>query len=200
MKRMRSRTRRRKHLFTDQFRALDIRQLYRDGCLGGEVSDPVTVTWSDAGRSSIGVVLDRTGILLEYSVLDGVEREEYSERIVIQRTKCHFGGTRPWWFCPSCGRRCAVLYGGRRFLCRHCHGLRYRSQNENKGERLLRKAERIRARLGGSGVVFDVFPPRPKGMHKKTYRRLRHEAEEAKTLGLTLALGAFGCRSRRAWY
>ena len=197
MKNMAPRTRRRNHQFTDELRALDIRRLHRDGCLERVGAGRVTVTWD--GGSSIDVVKDRTGILLEYSVVDGEDREERSERIVIQRTRCHFGSSRPWWFCPRCGRRCAILFGGRRFLCRHCHDLRYRSQSETKSERLLRKAERIRARLGGSGVVFDSFPPKPKGMHWRTYYRLRDEAEEAKACGLALALSEFGSR-RRMWY
>ena len=196
MKKVAPRARRRTHLFTDELRALDIRQLHRDGCLERVGAGRVTVTWD--GGSSIDVVKDRTGILLEYSVVDGEDREERSERIVIQRTRCHFGGSRPWWFCPRCGRRCAVLFGGSRFLCRNCHDLRYRSQSLGKGERLLRRAEKIRARLGGSGVVFGDFPPRPRGMHLRTYHRLRDEAEEAKVRGLTLTLSEIGSR-RRSW-
>lgn len=194
------RARSREHRFTDELRALDIRRLHRDGCLGREGSGPVTVTWSGAGTSSITVVPDRTGVVLEYSVCDGEDQEGHSERIVIKRTKCYFGGSRPWWFCPHCGRRCAILYGGRHFWCRACHDLRYRSQNESKSERLLRRAEILRARMGVSGSVFGPFPPKPRGMHIKTYRRLRDEAEEAKVHGLTLALGAFGSRRRRAWF
>ena len=194
---MGTRARRQTRLFTDQLRRLDIRQLHRDGCLERVGAGRVTVTWD--GGSSIYVVKDRTGILLEYSVFDGEDREERSERIVIQRTKCNFGGSRVWWLCPRCGRRCAILYGHRRFFCRRCGDLRYRCQSLGKGERRLRKAERIRAKLGGSGVVFDIFPDKPKGMHQRTYRRLRHEAEEAKAHGLALAMGAFGSRHLRAW-
>jgi len=200
MKKVAPRARFRNHRFTDELRALDIRRLYRDGCLRSEGSYPVTVTWSGAGTSSITVVPDRVGAWLKYSVFDGTEFKEHRERIVVQRTRCHFGGSRPWWFCPRCGRRCAILYGGRRFLCRHCHGIRYRSQNESKSERLLRRAEILRARMGVSGSVFGPFPPKPRGMHIKTYHRLRDEAEEAKARGLTLALGEIGGRRRRAWY
>ena len=189
---MAPRARCRNHRFTDELRALDVRRLYRDGCLGGEGAGPVTVTWSGAGTSSITVVPDRIGVILEYSVCDGEDQEEHSERIVIQRTKCHFGGSRPWWFCPRCGRRCAILYGGRRFFCRRCRDIRYRSQSESKAERLLRKAERIRAKVGGSGIVFGDFPPKPKGMHWRTYHRLRDEAEDAKVRGLTATINRLG--------
>ena len=54
--------------------------------------------------------------------------------------------------------------------------------------------------MGGSRVVFDPFPEKPKSMHWRTYHRLRNEAETAKAHGLALALGAFGSRRRRAWY
>ena len=40
----------------------------------------------------------------------------------------HFGGVRHWFSCPSCGRRCRILYGGARFRCRLCRGARYESQ------------------------------------------------------------------------
>ena len=191
------RARRQRRPFTDEFFSLDVRRLHRDGCLERVGAGRVTVTWD--GGNSIDVVKDRTGVILEYLVFDGHDHEQLSERIVIQRTKCHFGGSRPWWFCPRCGRRCAILYGGRRFLCRRCHDLRYRSQSLGKGERLLRRAEKIRVGLGGSGVVFDLFPDKPRGMHQTTYDRLRDEAEEAKVFGLTLALSEIGGR-RRAWY
>ena len=196
---MGTRDRRQRRPFTDEFFSLDVRRFHRNGCLESVDAGRVTVTWDGAGSSSIDVVKDRTGVLLEYSVCDGAETKEHSERIIVNRTRCNFGGSRVWWFCPRCGRRCAILYGGRRFLCRNCHGIRYRSQSESKAERLLRKAERIRARLGGSGVVFDPFPEKPAGMHWKTFDRLRHEAEEAKVRGLTLALSEIGGR-RRAWY
>jgi hypothetical protein len=195
------RARCREHRFTDELLALDVRRLHRDGCLKRVGAGPVTVTWSGpGGSSSIDVFPGRTEIRLNYTVFVGEDREERSERVVIGRTACNFGGSRVWWFCPRCGRRCAILYGGRRFLCRHCRGIRYRSQNQSKSERLLAKAEGIRARLGGSGVVFDPFPERPAGMHWRTYHRLRGEAEEAKAHGLALTLGALGSRRRRAWY
>ncbi len=41
-----------------------------------------------------------------------------------------FGGRRPWFTCPACERRCALLYYRRgRFACRTCQGLSYASQS-----------------------------------------------------------------------
>jgi hypothetical protein len=86
-------------------------------------------------------------------------------------------------FCPGarCGRRVAILYGpGRHFLCRHCYDLGYESQRDNKTYRALRRAQKIRERLGGSANVTEPFPEKPRGMHRRTYERLfweHHEAE-----------------------
>jgi hypothetical protein len=45
--------------------------------------------------------------------------------------------------------------------------------------RALYKAQSIRERLGGSASMMAPFPERPKGMHHKTYWRLREEHDEA---------------------
>ena len=99
-------------------------------------------------------------------------------------------GERPWFVCPAvrCGGRMAILYGpGKYFLCRHCYDLRYESQREDKNTRALRRAQKIRTRLGGSANMMEPFTERPKGMHHDTYMRLlweHHEAEMEHLNGL----------------
>ena len=42
-------------------------------------------------------------------------------------------------------------------------------------------------KLGGSGNMLDDFPSKPKGMHQRTYdrlRRVRDEVEESRMIGL----------------
>lgn len=74
----------------------------------------------------------------------------------------------------SCGRRCRILYGGSLYRCRRCHGLKYESQYEPAYQRAINQADNLRKRVGGGRGAFDEepFPPKPKGMHWKTYRRL----------------------------
>jgi hypothetical protein len=99
------------------------------------------------------------------------------ERVEIWSTQTSLGGQRQWFRCPGCHRQCRILYGGPRFRCRLCHGLSYECQFESRAQRANRRARKIRRRLGGSDCLMEEFPPRPRGMHWATYRRL--EALEA---------------------
>jgi hypothetical protein len=62
-------------------------------------------------------------------------------------TPVHFGGHRLWFSCPSCARRCQILYGSWRIACQRCHRLRYLSQRETKSGRanlgMLKIAKRL---------------------------------------------------------
>lgn len=98
---------------------------------------------------------------------------EYS--VTLERTPCHYGGSRLWFRCPaqSCGRRVRILYGGGYFLCRKCMGLSYASQREVERDRAAARADALIDRVRGHTGCLDSFPPRPKGMHSITYDRLR---------------------------
>jgi hypothetical protein len=84
----------------------------------------------------------------------------------------NFGGYQYYLVCPFCSRKCtAVYYFSDQFACRKCHRLPYPSQRETEVWRLRRKLEMLAQRLGsdfewGSQSV----PPRPKGMHIRTYQ------------------------------
>ena len=94
----------------------------------------------------------------------------------IERTACHLGGSRPWFLCPSCGRRCSILYP---VNCRHCLRLSYASEAKSVLDRHYQKAERVRARLGQTkGGIAAPFPPKPKRMRWHTYLRIRREASQ----------------------
>jgi hypothetical protein len=102
-----------------------------------------------------------------------------------------------------CGRRVIKLYGaGRLFACHHCYQLAYVSQQEPARRRGLRKSQKIRMRLGGSGNMLEDFPAKPKGMHWRTYERLccvYSAARKRSTIGLMRAMERLNSRlSRRA--
>jgi hypothetical protein len=145
-------------------------------------------------ESTIEAIARPSELLLSYTVAAGTEREEFiSYAVTLSSTPCTYGGSRPWFVCPGrrCVRRVATLYRvGNYFLCRHCGRLAYVSQRLDREERLRRRAGKIRVRLGGDDDRCADFPPKPKGLHWRTYWaledehwRLQHEAEGLATLG-----------------
>src|SRR5690606_23739442 len=85
-------------------------------------------------------------------------------------TACHFGGRRPWFSCPKCGRRTGIMYLWYIPRCRKCAQLVYASQSEDAVNRSWRHTTKLEARLAGGKEKRDFR--RPKGMHLDTYRRL----------------------------
>ena len=116
---------------------------------------------------------------------NGGPAEVIRQAVMLETTPCTLGGTRPWFCCPTCTRRVAVIYGvGRLFACRRCKGLTYASQTEDDGDRAIRRADSIRKRLGWPPGIFNPAGSRPAGMHWSTFRKLSVEYE--RILGVSL--------------
>jgi hypothetical protein len=99
---------------------------------------------------------------------------DYSVRLTT--TTPNYGGLRWWFMCPSSDARVAKLHnppGGEIFASRAAYGLGYQSQQESTLFRYLTQAQEIRERLDGSTCIDDWFPEKPKGIHWKTYEKLR---------------------------
>lgn len=153
---------------------LDIRKLNRAGALtpGRSVGWSWTVGGHETG--SIRIRVDTGGLTLSF--LYGRRQELVTQWVMIQHTDYPFGGARPWFTCPSCSRRVALLFGrGRLFACRHCQRLAYASQSEEADDRALRRADRLRRRLGWQPGVAHGIGDKPKGMHWRTFDRLVSE-------------------------
>ena len=117
---------------------------------------------------------------LEYSVRrgGGTPWEPIRQGVGLDRTPCPYGGSRPWFRCPGCFARRAVLFSvGGRFRCRACHDLAYGSTREGASERHRRRADELRRRIGGEPGLCSV-PRKPKGMHRRTYARILAEIAE----------------------
>lgn len=139
---------------------------YRDAlaCLtleaiaGADVrADAVTVTTADGARDVLAVLWTLAGY-----------------------------GWRPWWQCPACRRRAAILYAAGPWrldgwACRHCHRLAYLSTRQRADVRadaaLRRAAAALGVTLAPSGgwahgmIARRATPPRPPGMRRDTYAR-----------------------------
>jgi hypothetical protein len=169
---------------------VDVRYMKRHGFLRPGMMGQLSWTWRGQQTGSVGYLVMEGRLILHYRHRPrGGEWEDVEETVWFDRTYCNYGGMRIWFRCPHCVRRVAVLYGaGKRFLCRHCYSLTYASQQEGCADRLLRKAQGIRRRLGGSESLSDPLPPKPKGMHWRTYWRLCEEVRWAERKSLALLL------------
>ena len=56
------------------------------------------------------------------------------------------------------------------------------AKSEGGWDRALRRANKIRQRLGGQPGMAALFPKKPKGMWERTYAQLREQAFEAEML------------------
>ncbi len=168
---------------TEQNHSIDIRWLRRKGYL--KADSRFTLRWSRVETITGALVGSAEHHCLNLSyirrTIGSAEWESHQHRVLFTWTRCNYGGLRPWFTCPAvgCGRRVAVLYGGRIFACRHCYHLTYQSQKEQPYDRFLRRAQTIRRKLGGSGILLEPFPAKPRGMHWRTYERLLLEGKAA---------------------
>ena len=108
-------------LFVDELARIDARPEWTNpqGGSGAAPVAPLTLDWPESGGRRTWVTL---------GVVTGRQR---------------LGGVRRWWRCPSCGRRCGVVFAldpDTPFRCRRCWGAVYRCDYP-AGEHLRRYLE-----------------------------------------------------------
>lgn len=140
--------------------------------------------WSTGGNvhASIGAVAYQDHLMLRYSH----RGESVEQKVSYTWTSCNYGGERIWFSCPFCGRRCAVIYGaGKYFACRSCYPLVYKTCNESKRDRLFSKANKLRKKIGAMPGCLNPLPIfKPKGMHEKTWQKIRCQIQAIEYQGL----------------
>ena len=157
---------------------LDIRKITRKGLLVPGSRFSWQWLLNDQPMAGISIrVYSFQRMLLCYRIKSTGEVVE--QWVQTQTSPCQLGGERHWFTCPKCSKRVAVLYApGRYFACRQCGGLGYATQKEGAGDRASAKADKIRSRLGWEAGILNGCDLKPKGMHWKTYHRLKshHDA------------------------
>lgn len=176
---------------TTSVRELDVQVLHHNGLIP-LVNQTMVVSWLVNGKAVAAINLRSTsnGVQLSYCWEQaGESRVQIEQLVPVEATPCNFGGCRLWFRCPAeeCARRVAKLYFSRLgfFACRHCSGLVYESQRETGDLRAIRRADRVRKRLGWKPGILNGHEEMPVGMHGPTYRRLIMEHERHVQLVLT---------------
>jgi hypothetical protein len=158
----------------EQLLSLDVRRLAREGLL--RPGSSFARSWSYGGEpaGSIGVTVGADDLRLRYTWTPYDQQPRQLDYwVAIVRTRCRYGGVRPWFRCPRCHSRRAVLYGisgDGRFGCRYCMRLAYSSEAESVGARITRRLHKLQARIGEEGE-------KPKWMRLKTFDRICDELE-----------------------
>ncbi len=180
---------------TNDMLALDIRKIQRAGRLTPGQSFGWQWTRGGDQIASINMRTATDRVTLVYrSRSNGDDWQDMNYPVRLTWTACNYGGYRAWWLCPAvgCGRRVAVLYGGKVYACRHCHKLAYQTQREQAHDRASSRANTIRKRLGWDAGILNLPGGKPKGMHWRTFERLQaaHDAHTNQALaGMTAKLG-----------
>lgn len=179
---------------TEDYPTIDVRRWKKDGLLTPGLG--FGWQWSRGGEvvASIKVRVETGRVYLIYRHRSGSDWKDENYPILLDWTPCNLGGQRAWFRCPvrGCGRRVALLYCGDIFACRHCYRLAYPSQRETKEFRAIRRADRIREKLGWEPGSVDDEGDKPKGMHRRTFERLTAEHDafvEQSLAGMALRFG-----------
>ena len=194
--------------YTDDYLDLDIRTLNQRGWLNK--TTPQTLTWKTNQqvtgsiqllvRTRVQFPLDKPTIRLKYkSRSNSGEWEELNYSIILETTKCNFGGLRYWFKCPECSKRACVLYGGTIFKCRSCHGLVHKSRNESALDQATRHLDKEKNKLwpDESLCFYDSVDwlQKPKWMRHKTFDAKKIELLALERKATNLMVDRFGVYS-----
>lgn len=180
------------HRQTYTMRCVDVRRLAREKLL----YDGASFSWEwkdpDTGEKQSSIWMQVAGGAVQFSYTLTQDKQDVRDAARLTTTGCNYGGLRHWFSCPCCGRRCAVLYLGKRVACRKCYRLKYPSQSDDATGKLWRKKRRLAARIGSDGTDWE-WTQKPRGMHQATFQRIRGELAEMDS-GLNALLCAAAAR------
>ncbi len=176
---------------TDPLLFLDVRYLARNGYLAVPAGKTYafSLAWTCRGEPSGTIGVHVTGapdgmpaeIVLDYRTqANGGAWRDVREPIDLDYTPCHYGGERPWFRCPGCYGRKAVLRSvGGRFRCNACHRIAYSSTRESGTDRAYRRSQDARKKLGAEAGPVWHRPRKPKHMRWTTYERICRTFDDA---------------------
>jgi hypothetical protein len=179
--------------------SIDVRRWRREGLLTPGRS--FVTNWTVGGETtgSINVRSEVGRMVLSYRIrqYDG-EWESVDESVLLTTTPGTFGGQLTWFRCPvfGCGRRVARLYAaGRYFACRQCCKLTYASTRENSASRAIRRADKIRDRLGWDPASLTETSGKPRWMRRRTFERLTKQHDQLVQKSMVAMMMKFGPRA-----
>lgn len=131
------------------------------------VGAEITAEWASGDVMQVHV---RSDSLLFAFVLNG---SFCFQSVWLDRIDCHFGSRRTYLRC-ECGNKSAKLFltDSRKFVCRKCTGLPYRSKSQRYEDSSARSLSRLKRKIDPQPCALDEYPLKPKGMHKRRYQQI----------------------------
>lgn len=149
---------------------LDVRHLHR----AGHLTRTDDVAWHWQGGSAARLHCGPDVVTVNYYFLRrGQPMRTVYQDVAIVRTRCNFGSTRPWFACPSCKRRCAILLLVHVALCLNCAAIPYPSGVLASIERDIRRQRTIERYLAAG--QDEPSWTKPKGKHAAKFTRFVDE-------------------------
>jgi len=149
----------------EETKRIDIRYMRQHRLLKPNWTGSLSWTHSDgsaAGDIRYSCYADR--IVFHYRYRNwGDEWESIDPVVRFDFTPCHIGGSRQWFVCPSCERRCELLcLAGKWPACGKCYRLPYQSQLDDQLSRLQRRQDKLESMLWGKKRKWWRKPKREK--------------------------------------
>jgi hypothetical protein len=145
------------------------------------------------GQGEIAGETEDTSVWFSYAVWQDDHYKDEMYRVPLSYTPGQLGGERPWFLCPyiNCDKRVKKLYIAHRLGCRHCLHLSFQSKNESHSERIARKADKVRLKLGWREGILHPQGHKPKGMHWQTFSRLVNQYRLLRRLAIFTMVDEF---------
>lgn len=161
---------------TEEVKRIDIRHMRKNSLLKPNTRGDLRWTFRGEPSGNIRYTCYQHELQLHFRYRQNdSDWQHVEQRIPIERTPCNYGGDRPWFRCPHCAKRVAILYGADvLFLCRYCYKLPYASQNQGYMDKLIDQKHRLGER------IFEYYEyshgwGKKKGMHWSTFNRLHNQ-------------------------
>lgn len=175
----------------EQCHVLDVNALVRAGAIKPNVHMTATLK---IGRGEVWFETCTLPWKAQYFRIRAMFGDQLVDNAIeLATTRPPYGGLRWWFVCPVTGKRVWKVYLPQRatqYASRQAYRLAYQCQSERPWQRAIRRADKIRARLGGESCLDELFPEKPKGMWWSTYGRLLDKAYEVENRAELLLPGA----------
>jgi hypothetical protein len=148
--------------------ALDVNYLARNGYL-------IDGNWKRVYWSRFGEVR-LTALVKAFDRYITLDIGANTHWLHLTQTRCHLGGHRRWFVCPTCQNRMGVLYlRNRHFGCRRCQKISYQSQSGDAEDRMVWRYHTL------SDRVFN-WKFRKAARFDRTYNKFLDVAEQFEDL------------------